>query len=382
MPCSRRPSVDSITSALNCPSAAFPFLPLTKVKIARHSMFYSRRLSQHSPHRLFCGVPKEHILNSNGLLDKEIAFTILPDLAQLDLLDSQLSHLCVIVKTWRRLHKNCDYFGAIKRFCPVDGDLSSCLSQHSPYHSVYSYIRWIIQKSIPRNLLGCAENLEHLLTCTSKFISLKRFETVVVEELSIGFKTSSCKWLNLICKNDVRLRIHIVNQLMFWLFNDFILPILKNSFYVTETQHHRQRIFYFRHDLWNKSTKAAAQKLRESTFEKVGQSELISLLQKRDFGCFRTRFLPKEHGLRAIINLNTKYAYPRVRSAGNRKKSENVRLKNPFSILSHLASSRKNIMGSAVLGIAGIHSRIKAFKLEYEKHCSITKTTPKLYFAK
>jgi hypothetical protein len=119
-----------------------------------------------------------------------------------------------------RKHRHFDYFRCLRKFCPVPyldkpacanaaasdliplnvsqaNDESSTndpiigdnpLNHYSRYHQVYSFVRCILQKIIPKAFWGCQSNYKALLAIIKRFIRLRKFETVSVGYVMQNFK--------------------------------------------------------------------------------------------------------------------------------------------------------------------------------------------------
>ncbi len=76
-----------------------------------------------------------------------------------------------------------------------------------------------------------------------------------------GFHTTCLKWLSPHAHKKtpqssrvLRTRAH---TLVLWLFNDVLVPLIRHSFYVTESSLHRSRVFYYRKQVWARLEKMA-----------------------------------------------------------------------------------------------------------------------------
>ena len=291
-----------------------------------------------------------------------------------------------LLKQWQKLHGKTNFQCAFKRFCSLRVPLKSIepdavLSYHCSYYHVFCYVRWILQKTVPRKLWGNDKNFQHILKQVERFIKLRRYESLSIDEVISGFKHSCCDWLISTAPNNHARQLELLCEFLKWLFNDLIINILKNTFYITESTPYRHRVFYFRRDVWNKAARHTIKKLGTETFRPIGQGELAGLLSTKDFGCFKMRFLPKESGLRPIVNLNKKYKYPprsRDKMTGRSCTSTNQTLQGALAVLNSLKNQDPDFLGSAVLGIKDIHERLKAFKQCLRQ----TSHSEPLYFAK
>ena len=82
-----------------------------------------------------------------------------------------------------------------------------------------------------------------------------------------------------------------------------MIPLIRNNFYVTESNTHRYQVFYFRHEVWRQIAEPAMADLRTDMFEEVKLDEAQQILQNRQLGFSQVRLLPKGGKLRPIMNL-------------------------------------------------------------------------------
>jgi telomerase reverse transcriptase len=88
-------------------------------------------------------------------------------------------------------------------------------------------------------------------------------------------------------------------EFIYWLFDSFIIPLLRAHFYITESGVDRNRIFYFRHDVWKRLSEPALESLKLNMFQALPREEA----ERRTLGFSTVRLLPKESGVRPIMNL-------------------------------------------------------------------------------
>jgi telomerase reverse transcriptase len=108
--------------------------------------------------------------------------------------------------------------------------------------------------------------------------------------------------------------------------NDFVMPLLKGYFYITESSGHRNHIFYFRKQLWKHVSQLAMKGSLGNKFEELpfGQAKDMILLGK-SLGTSYLRLVPKLSGIRPIVNMGRK------QEGG--KASINKQLENAFHII-------------------------------------------------
>lgn len=81
------------------------------------------------------------------------------------------------------------------------------------------------------------------------------------------------------------------------------MPLIRCNFHVTESGVHRYRIFFFRQDVWRNLAEPAMASLKHAMFEEVDINVAKSVLDSRTIGFSQIRLLPKEKGVRPILNL-------------------------------------------------------------------------------
>lgn len=104
-------------------------------------------------------------------------------------------------------------------------------------------------------------------------------------------------------KSDHDKRKEIFLELVYWVFDSFLIPLVRSNFHVTESNVHRNRLFYFRHDVWRMLSEPSLSNLRLNLFEDVPTETASKLLNARSLGFSKIRLLPKKSGVRIITNL-------------------------------------------------------------------------------
>lgn len=128
-------------------------------------------------------------------------------------------------------------------------------------------------------------------------------------------KTDSCQvtqieWLeprgpnNRKCSlTDFRKRSEILYEFLYYIFDSILIPLIRNNFYVTESNVCRNRVFFFRHDIWRSIAEPAMAELKAKLFEEVKLDEAREKLDSRRLGYSQIRLLPKQASVRPITNL-------------------------------------------------------------------------------
>lgn len=106
-----------------------------------------------------------------------------------------------------------------------------------------------------------------------------------------------------VAKTDWDKRQQIFLELVYWFFDSFLIPLIRSNFHVTESNVHKNQLFYFRHDVWRKLTEPSLSRLKADLFEDMPNDRAIKLLSRRQIGFSKIRLLPKSNGVRLITNL-------------------------------------------------------------------------------
>jgi telomerase reverse transcriptase len=106
-----------------------------------------------------------------------------------------------------------------------------------------------------------------------------------------------------LAKSDFEKRKEIFFEFAYWLFDSFLIPLIRSNFHVTESNVHRHKLFYFRHDVWRMLTEPSLSTLKASMFEPMPTERVTRLLSMRPLGFSKIRLLPKRQGFRTIMNL-------------------------------------------------------------------------------
>ncbi|KAJ3132130.1 hypothetical protein HDU90_007563 [Geranomyces variabilis] len=265
---------------------------------------------------------------------------------------------------------------------------------------VYSFVRAVFSQVIPNDFWGSDHNQEVVLKAADKFIRLRRHETMSLQNSIKHFRISDCRWAassnaragkvkQYTPLSESNKQHELVYQFLFWVFELFLIPLLKTNFYATESAPFRNKVFYFRHDLWHGLTSGVRANLSATIFRPIDPAD-STLDSSRTLGYSYIRLLPKESGLRMITNLRRRFPNkpcrampPQAVMDKNKQQnglSINSILQNAFHVLSYEKTRVPSILGSSVLGLNDIYPKLKAF----QAHCRPApgQAPTKLYFCK
>lgn len=104
-------------------------------------------------------------------------------------------------------------------------------------------------------------------------------------------------------QTDFNKRREIFLEFLYYLFDSILIPLVRSHFHVTESNVQAQKLLYFRHDVWRSIAESAYLSLKQQMFEEVRLEEAREILDSRALGFSQIRLLPKEKGVRPIMNL-------------------------------------------------------------------------------
>ncbi|GAA6062681.1 hypothetical protein JCM10212_002504 [Sporobolomyces blumeae] len=262
------------------------------------------------------------------------------------------------------------------------------------FYEVESYVLAVVRDVIPRALWGSEANAKLISKYITQFVRMRRFETITLHSLLRGFSILSCEWLapkpattsesgpKGAALTDLEKRKELVGEFLFWFFDSFLTELIRTTFYVTDSATHHNRPLYFRHDDWTALTAPLLQSLGKTVFEKIPDHELIALeRQPRELGFSYVRLLPKEAGVRPIVNLARRPLKLGLNGQLEVGQPINRILRSVFDVLNFEKSRKPHLVGSLLSNPQEIFEKLKGYKSKLLAS-SPDGTLAKLYFVK
>lgn len=94
-----------------------------------------------------------------------------------------------------------------------------------------------------------------------------------------------------------------MHEFIYYVFDSILIPLIRTNFHVTESNVYRYRLLYFRQDVWRAIAEPEMASLKLKMFEEVSPDKAQNILNSRTLGFSQVRLLPKETGVRPIMNL-------------------------------------------------------------------------------
>ena len=186
-------------------------------------------------------------------------------------------------------------------------------------------------------------------------------------------------------------------EFLYYVFDSFLIPLIRSNFYVTESNVNRNKLFYFRHDVWRKLAEPSISQLKSSMFDEIETKKAINILEKRPLPYSNIRLLPKQSGVRTISNLRKRIQRRQngklilgssingiMKPAFNVVKFEKVRPKSKRintvdSPANEMKDAHEDNVGSSLFSVGDILPKLRKFQ-GHLKSDGISGTA--LYFAK
>lgn len=292
------------------------------------------------------------------------------------------------------------------------------LKSYCSKSQVVSFIWAVCRNVVPPELLGNHVNRRILRRNLAKFIWLRKFEKFSLKQCMHKLKTSgfpflsdkhcSCfldthmlnnmpghtaglhkdlyKWNG--AANDLK---HLfVQKWIYWFFSSLVVPLVQANFYVTESEHGKHEIYYYRKSIWEKLRNRAISCLKDQNYQCLDEASAESITGCRLFGFSKLRLLPKKNGIRMIANLKASSTMPKKSTSElqsfrmQRKKqsvtkvvkcehfkSVNCVLRETHAVLKGIQLKEPDKLGSSVFDYNDIYRKLCQFKICLNKRSNI-----------
>ncbi|XP_009612032.1 telomerase reverse transcriptase isoform X4 [Nicotiana tomentosiformis] len=238
---------------------------------------------------------------------------------------------------------------------------------------VVSFIWAVCRSIVPINLLGTPSNWRVLTKNISKLVKLRRFEKFTLKQSMRKIKLSR---YHLLSDQYSLLKHKVLEHWIFWFFSSIVVPLVQANFYVTEAEHEKQDIFYYRKPMWENIISKFATFLRDQGYQELNVASVKKIIWNRSFGFSKVRLCPKGKGVRMLANLKASAKLPvnpPLQSKGLRKvgvgrnvkcynyKSVNEVLKDLHLVLKHIVVNEPESLGSSVFDYNDAYKRLLPF---------------------
>jgi len=207
-----------------------------------------------------------------------------------------------------------------------------------------------------------------------------------------------------ILKSDHEAATVLMQSQMRWLYTRFLIPLLRSSFYITETEFTGKRVLHYRKPVWSSLKRLAIDGLLQQQYTEPKRTKtgigVASRFGSSRMGPSRLRLLPKKTGVRPIAVLckrlsgnrnadgsDGRLAVPRkgpesttvAASLGKvktaawfRELSTNTVLREAFDVLTFERNQAPGRFGAGVLGMHEIYPRLLKFLQSFRSRTTTT----------
>ncbi|XP_048238967.1 telomerase reverse transcriptase-like isoform X2 [Haliotis rufescens] len=387
----------------------------------RHIMMYSKDLREHLP-KSFCLSGLEPSVVGGTCLSGQILHHIrvvpcVPERTELeDTADTHTTHIGPLCQQILQNHRKCRYRSLLNHYCRTKSQMvkrsrssdriprlsapvfkrgaagtrsdvpslkrSGCrklttgqlLDDFTPHRQVFLFLRALCIKVIPLEMFGDDRNRKVFFKHLGDAVSLGQHEKYCLGQLMKDVKVKSYKCLQRE-PGGHPCQVRRVAQILWWLLNYFICPVIKAFFYVTNTNIYRNRVVYYRKSVWIQLHTRTLTALRQrKMMSPVTQTKVEHLLDSgHALGISYLRFLPKLTSLRPVVNMGRK-----PEPWTKKKLSINSQLRTCLSILQYHVHRRPELLQSSKFGFQDIYEAFREFVVKRRAR----QDTRPLYFVK
>lgn len=239
-----------------------------------------------------------------------------------------------VVDVQKRAYR-CAYASLMDHYCSKVPSISPDEPPTTPQNASIPPSRvaafcWAVVKSIvPRGSWGAESNQDIIKKAINRFIELGKGETMSLHDVLQHLKVCPPFWHLYVVANpsqilpmpwlapddlgqqhmskfDVRKRRELLAEFVYFIFDSLLMPLIRHNFYVTESNLDRNRLLYFRQDVWRALTAPAMSDIKDRMYEAIEVKKTHQRQKNSLLGYSRMRLLPKVTGFRPISNLRRK----------------------------------------------------------------------------
>jgi len=290
----------------------------------------------------------------------------------------------------RRRHKQCDYARLLERHCPLPTDtsiaasvnndtktaLSHYVTLHTPVDNVGSFLEAVLGSAFPNSFWGSINNFHQVVQTVRVFVHLGRTEQLPEKAIVDGIRVLDMTWLlpntsnsnkgSSAKSNQKRRKLSrsehestsvLVRNVMRWLYKQIIIPLLRSTFYITETEFTGSRVLYYRRPIWSRIKSLSMKILLKQQYREMNVAKVQKLLSNHNVGCppAPLRLLPKKTGIRAIAMLSKSCETDATMAMNQQQLAPpNKILQSTFHALKYEHEKKPTLFGAGVLGLTEI----------------------------
>jgi hypothetical protein len=312
----------------------------------------------------------------------------------------------------RRRHQNCDYARVLERHCPImlnksklsyeldpKAVLAQLVSLHTPAENVLLFLKEVLRRAFPSSFWGSIHNFQQVTKKLREFINLGRTETFPEKAIVVGIRVLDMTWLQspraqkeqqLLKASSKRQRLSLsdheaatslTRNILRWVYCDFITPLLRSTFYITDTEFTGRRVVYYRKPVWGQIRSLSMKILLKRQYREMNAVKAQKILSSHNVGCPASplRLMPKKTGIRAIAMLSKSSDFQGTTRRPTIMSPPNKVLQSTFHAIKYEYEKKPSLFGAGVLGVTEVFPSFYMFVEALQQRQSEMKST-KLYF--
>lgn len=297
-------------------------------------------------------------------------------------LKTRLPHhlLCVIdITSYLLKHlRSCVLMRLAGRYCPCPDmnnkpTISDLIKAYSSPNQVFLFTRSVLRRVLPKTIWGSEKNSSNFQKLLKKIVTSRRHDKIIAAVSSESFNVNVMKWLK--GKDKTKNLETFIN----WLMRDLVFVLLRKIFYITEDSHHKNRMSFYRKEVWmeiinlhirNQVESGSWQKMSSVIFQNnICRLELHKSVKGRCVNFFDVRAIPKTKDVRLVMSKRPVTIEKDIIDA----RKNDITEKTLLILLTSLWKAHPNISGSSGFGIRYIHNKYKNFiRLQRQQNLNVT----------
>jgi telomerase reverse transcriptase len=214
--------------------------------------------------------------------------------------------------------------------------LTQLAAGYTPQQRVVSFLGSVLREVFPCEFWGSERNFQSIMASVESFVHLRRKERLANKNLMHSIKVTHIKWLYPAIqsvgpgkkkpRSSQDTATALTLTMLRWVFQGFIIPLLRTNFYVTDTEFSANQVHYYRKPVWSLFRSLSVGKvLGGNHFREISFEKALGLIKEHQLGISKLRLLPKTTGVRPIAQLSRRQTVSFLVETVNSSKSTSSR---------------------------------------------------------
>eukprot|EP00804_Cyclotella_cryptica_P029717 CCRYP_015216-RA/>CCRYP_015216-RA protein AED:0.01 eAED:0.01 QI:389/1/1/1/1/1/2/1037/1171 len=295
-----------------------------------------------------------------------------------------------------RRHRQCHYARLLEKHCPLLVDkinrcsrkkqnelyskeeLSRLVTLFTPSEDVGKFLEAVLRRAFPSSFWGSKHNFCQVIKTLNVFLNLRLTESFPEKSIVEGIRLLDMKWLHppsitshassggtkkhKLSRSGHESCFILLRNVMRWIYCQYITPLLRSTFYITDTEFTGRRVVYYRRPIWTRIRSLSLHMLLKRQYRERSLAKAQKVLSTHNVGCppAPLRLLPKTTGIRAIAMLSKSCSFEdkigngtevETKPTRQSQPSPNAILQSTFHALKYEYKKRPSLFGAGALGV-------------------------------